>query len=313
MNIHRNGILILFLTLIVLGFTARPSLATEEFAIQTGQDCEHCHVNPSGGSELTDTGQGFALSLLEEPAKDSASSPQQKKITISYLVRLIAGYFHILFGFFWFGTILYVHLILKPAYASGGLPRGEVKLGLLSMLIMTITGIILFAYRIPSFDFLITTRFGILLLIKIALFLIMVCSALFVVLYIGPRLREKKKIPNVSENGDLTLEQLAAFDGKEDRLAYIAYQGTIYDVTNSHLWQKGSHVRRHSAGNDLTDALGQAPHGENQVLKMPRVGKLIIETTSELTTQQKVFFFMAYMNLAFVLLIVLILALWNWL
>jgi len=24
----------------------------------------------------------------------------------------------------WFGTILYVHLLLKPAYAARGLPRG---------------------------------------------------------------------------------------------------------------------------------------------------------------------------------------------
>lgn len=44
--------------------------------------------------------------------------------------RLLIGSLHTLFGVFWFGTILYVDLILKLGYASRGLPRGEVKLGL---------------------------------------------------------------------------------------------------------------------------------------------------------------------------------------
>jgi len=37
--------------------------------------------------------------------------------------RLAVGYIHFLTAIFWFGTILYVHLILKPTYAVGGLPR----------------------------------------------------------------------------------------------------------------------------------------------------------------------------------------------
>ena len=310
MSISKIYALILGIFLLVPAVSA---LATEEYAMKTGQDCEYCHVNPSGGGELTSAGEGYALSLADEAPTAGSTFPAKAQFSLSYLIRLVAGYLHILFAFFWFGTILYVHLVLKPAYASGGLPRGEVKVGLLSMLIMAVTGAILFAYRVPSAEFLVTTRFGILLLIKIMLFLIMACSALFVVLYIGPRLRKKKNVPIPSKTGNLTLEQLAHYDGKERRPAYIAYKGEIYDMTKSPLWKQGDHVRRHSAGIDLTDALGQAPHGENQVLNMPHIGKLIEDSGPGLTIQQKIFYIMAYMNLSFVLIIILILALWKWL
>jgi hypothetical protein len=40
----------------------------------------------------------------------------------------------------WFGTILYVHLLLKPAYASHGLPRGELIVGWGSIALIAVTG-----------------------------------------------------------------------------------------------------------------------------------------------------------------------------
>jgi len=304
---------VLVLVLMFLLVPAAMSLATEEYAMKTAQDCGYCHVSPSGGGELTKAGEGYALSLIDSTATGETAPVVKSQFSFSYLVRLVAGYLHILFAFFWFGTILYVHLVLKPAYASGGLPRGEVKVGLLSMLIMAVTGAILFSYRVPSAEFLVTTRFGILLLIKIGLFVIMVISALFAVLYIGPRLRRKNEQSPPDESGDLTHEQLANFDGKEGRPAYIAFKGEIYDVTRSNLWQRGSHLNRHAAGMDLTDAIGNAPHDENKVLAMPHIGKLIESPAPGLTPQQKVFYFMAYMNLGFVLIIILILTFWNWL
>ncbi len=285
--------------------------ATEEYAAATGQGCDACHVDPAGGGELTEIGEGFALSLSEPGSASETGTRQVNPVT--YLVRLVAGYLHMLFGFFWFGTILYVHLVLKPAYASGGLPRGEVKLGLLSMLIMAVTGAVLFAFRVPSVDFLFSTRFGVLLLVKIILFLIMVCSALFVVFFIGPRLRRQRNDPSPTDSGDLSPEGLARYDGKDGRPAYIAYRGIIYDVTQSGLWKDGSHLRRHQAGCDLTEVLAQAPHGEDKVMGMPPVGKLLSEEPSGMSLPQKVFYFMAYMNLGFVFLILLILTFWKWL
>ncbi len=212
----------------------------------------------------------------------------------------------------WFGTILYVHLVLKPAYASQGLPRGEVKVGLVSMAVMAITGSVLTYYKVPSLNLLLSSKFGILLLVKICIFVVMVVSALFVVLVIGPRLKKKKKLP-LSDSSDLTLEELSGFDGEDGRPAYIAFKGIIYDVSNSKLWGNGSHMKRHQAGTDLTDILSQAPHQEDKVIAMPVIGKLsTAKTTKTKALHEKVFYFMAYMNLGFVFVIAMILALWRW-
>lgn len=290
-------------------FSAGNLSATEEFAETTGRECAVCHLDPSGGGELSPAGAGYALFLASGSAPSTDSTPA----AASHWFRLLVGYLHILFGFFWFGTILYVHLILKPGYASQGLPRGEVKLGLVSILVMGVTGAILCVYRVSSIDTLLSTRFGLLLLVKISLYLIMVCSALFAVFFLGPRLRRKQVAAKVSDSGDLSRAELAQYDGKEGRPAYFSYRGVIYDATNSPRWKNGTHMGRHQAGCDLTEVLGQAPHGEDKVLAMPKVGKLRGEEAVGLTPPQKLFYTMAYMNLGFVFLIILILACWRWL
>ena len=101
------------------------SHATEEYAETTGNECEVCHIDPLGGGDLTEFGEGFFASL-----NPSAASDRTSQKTISRIIKLIVGYLHMITAFMWFGTILYVHLVLKPAYASKGLPRGEVRVGL---------------------------------------------------------------------------------------------------------------------------------------------------------------------------------------
>ena len=295
--------------IVILLLSASNLFATEEFAEVTSRKCAFCHLDSSGGGELTPAGEGYALFLGGGSASASVDKDESSD---SGLFRFIVGYLHILFGFFWFGTILYVHLILKPAYASRGLPRGEVKLGLASMVVMGVTGAILFAYRVPDTSILLTTRFGILLLIKIALYLIMVCSALFAVFVLGPRLRRKRAQDSVSLDSAMTIAQLSQFDGTEERKAYFAYQGEIYDATDSPLWKNGSHMGRHQAGCDLTEVLSQAPHGEDKISALKTVGTLTDEDKIEMSPPQKVFYTMAYMNLGFVLLIIFVLACWRW-
>jgi predicted heme/steroid binding protein len=77
---------------------------------------------------------------------------------------------------------------------------------------------------------------------------------------------------------ELTCEQLAHFDGREGRPAYIAYRGRIYDVSRSFLWMGGRHQAMHPAGEDLTDLLDSAPHGEDLLERVPLVGRLIPES-----------------------------------
>ncbi len=288
------------------------TLATEELAERTNKQCQHCHLDPAGGGELTAVGEGYLLSLQEASDKGDTRAQAKSFSSLSRVVKLIVGFIHIFTGFFWFGTILYVHLILKPAYAAQGLPRGEIRLGLISIVIMAITGIVLTLYRIPSAEFFFTTRFGLLLLIKICLFMVMAVSAFFVVFFIGPRLKKKRTTPTLTD-GKISEEELSFFDGSEGRQAYFAYQGKVYDVSNSSLWKNGTHMVRHQAGVDLTSILSQAPHDESKILDMPVVGTLVAKgRRSTGFDHKKVFFFMAYMNLINVFLIILVLALWKW-
>jgi predicted heme/steroid binding protein len=296
-----------YFALILLIFYPQILFATEEYAEKTGKECISCHVDPSGGSELTAEGEEFKIQLESENGGGSRIS---KSISV---IRFISGYLHILTAIFWFGTILYVHLVLKPAYAAGGLPKGEVRVGLVSMAIMFVTGIILTLVRVTTVEALFETRFGILLLIKMSLFLIMVIAALIAVFFIGPRLKKVIGGDKHRAGQDLTPEELAYYDGKEGRPGFIAYEGTIYDVSKSGIWYDGVHFFRHPAGADLTRFLKLAPHGEENILKMPEVGHLVGSEMKNANLKfKKLFYFFAYFNLTLVFLIILILALWRW-
>ncbi len=71
-----------------------------------------------------------------------------------------------------------------------------------------------------------------------------------------------------------TREQLLEFDGSDDKPAYVAYQGKVYDVTKGPTWVDGEHLG-HAAGVDLTEDLEDAPHGDELLEDMPVVGKFI--------------------------------------
>ncbi len=72
----------------------------------------------------------------------------------------------------------------------------------------------------------------------------------------------------------LSLEELAKFDGKDGRLAYVAFKGNVYDVTDSPWWFEGNHLGEHDAGKDLTEAMGGASHGSTVMDRMKLVGTL---------------------------------------
>jgi predicted heme/steroid binding protein len=70
-----------------------------------------------------------------------------------------------------------------------------------------------------------------------------------------------------------TAEELKQFDGKDGRPAYVAVKGKVYDVTQSSLWDSGSHFE-HLAGMDLTEIFASAPHGEEVLERVTVVGEL---------------------------------------
>ncbi|MDH3453705.1 MAG: hypothetical protein OEL80_01065 [Desulfuromonadales bacterium] len=72
----------------------------------------------------------------------------------------------------------------------------------------------------------------------------------------------------------MTLTELAKHDGQDGRRAYVAVNGTIYDVTDSPRWKNGLHPPDHQAGQDLTEELAKAPHVRTVVERFPVVGTL---------------------------------------
>jgi len=71
-----------------------------------------------------------------------------------------------------------------------------------------------------------------------------------------------------------TVDELAAFDGKDGKPAYIAHNGKVYDVSGSWMWENGEHQDEHSAGIDLTDDIDFAPHNDYVLENFPVVGTL---------------------------------------
>lgn len=294
------------LFLLVFCLTPAISHAKPEYAERTQQGCLICHINEDGGA-INNKGLEFSASGYVWPPVGGYRilGPIKKS------VRLFIGSLHIIAAFLWFGTILYVHLLLRPAYAARGLPKGEVILGMVSMWIVGISGILLTVSKIRSIDVLYSSPWGIVLSVKIIFYLIMITSALFVVFFIGPKL---KKGPGASLNLDVDVFDpltLSACDGKEGRPTYVAYKGKVYDMGGIMLWKNGIHMK-HSSGNDLTAFISKAPHGEEKLETLKIVGTYDAGRKPPKTFAQKAFYFIAYMNLVIVFCVLLTIAYWRW-
>ena len=79
----------------------------------------------------------------------------------------------------------------------------------------------------------------------------------------------------MAEMKKFTREELATYNGQDGRPAYIVHQGRVIDVTGSKMWRDGMHMRRHAAGQDLTDQIPAAPHGLDVLERFPQVGILV--------------------------------------
>jgi predicted heme/steroid binding protein len=55
----------------------------------------------------------------------------------------------------------------------------------------------------------------------------------------------------------------------------VAYEGTVYDVSGSFVWQKGRHQILHGAGLEYRGELEGTPHGVDLFARLPVVGVLV--------------------------------------
>ncbi|HHY20782.1 MAG TPA: cytochrome b5 [Bacilli bacterium] len=72
-----------------------------------------------------------------------------------------------------------------------------------------------------------------------------------------------------------TIEQLATFDGKNGRPAYVAVNGIVYDVTNNRAWAAATHFGL-TSGKDYTGEFASCHAGQQSILAtLPVVGRLV--------------------------------------
>jgi hypothetical protein len=243
-DLKEKCVIVFALALVTIVLFPCLSEATPEYAVRSEQGCRICHVEGLGG-KLTETGLEFAASGYVWP-------PLGGYRVLGFIrkpFRFVIGLTHIVAAFLWFGTILYVHMILKPAYAERGLPKGEVRLGMVSMFLVGLTGILLTISKIKSIDVLYSSPWGVVLSIKIIIFLVMVSSAAVIVLFVGPKLKERPASADKPADGIYDPLTLSSFNGTEGRNSFVAYKEKVYDVSNLKLWKNGKHMK-HSAGKE---------------------------------------------------------------
>ena len=80
---------------------------------------------------------------------------------------------------------------------------------------------------------------------------------------------------NSKINGrNFTTEQLANFDGKNGKPAYVAVNGTVYDVTNNRAWAAATHFGL-VAGKEYSQEFASCHAGQQSILTtLPAVGRL---------------------------------------
>ncbi len=288
--------------------------ANLEYANQTGKDCLFCHRSADGGPELTRSGEAYRKGGYRFPIPDESlgEAPWYRQ-----LLSIVIGYLHLAAGVVWFGTIFYVHIIIRPERLTQGLPRSELILGWVCIFVTGLSGAILTLMRINNVEQLVTTRFGIILSIKIILFSLMVAVAVVTTFFIRGKLMERKR----QQKGDhdhprnLSHTELLSFDGTGSSPAYIGVDKEVYDVSESPTWRGGRHMAQHFAGRDLSEALLSAPHGREVLLKFKKVGRVWerpIEAHLPVTPVRKTFLILAKSALVISFLILFCVALWRW-
>jgi predicted heme/steroid binding protein/uncharacterized membrane protein len=73
---------------------------------------------------------------------------------------------------------------------------------------------------------------------------------------------------------EIDSQELKRMDGKDRNPVCIAFQGKVYDVSQSDLWKTGTHMARHASGQDLSGEMEVAPHGADVLDKFSQVGIL---------------------------------------
>jgi predicted heme/steroid binding protein len=180
-------------------------------------------------------------------------------------------------------------------------------------IVVLFTGPLMVIFRMKMLPGLFTTRFGILLLVKIAAALVLLLSTASLLWYGTVVLaRRYKRMARAMDKGpelELSSDDLMLFTGRGKRKALVAVDGRIYDVTGRNLWRRGIHPGGHHAGYDLSGDFAKAPHGKEVFERVAPVGR-VLETESSKGKWPLSWAVMS--GLAASGIILLVVALWRW-
>lgn len=79
--------------------------------------------------------------------------------------------------------------------------------------------------------------------------------------------------PKQNSTRVFTTTDLAKYNGKDGNLAYVAVNGTVYDVTNSAAWAAATHFGL-TAGKDLTNEFASCHTGQPVLSRLKVVGMM---------------------------------------
>ena len=269
-------ILSVTLSLLVPGnASARP-----EFAQLTGNPCSACHLSPQGGGPLKPEGENFKKRLKD---LDIPIDPNLRISTGQRLLYVGLYLLHIPFGVAWIGLFLYT---FGPALRRRSLvipPRPYIRQIIYGAIVVLGTGPLMLFLKMKMSPDLFTTRFGLLLLVKICAVLTLLTATVALLWHTTVFLSRRYKALAKSMDGgsviELTPDDLLLFSGQEKRKALVAIDGKIFDVSGRNLWRKGIHPGGHHAGHDLTRAFTGAPHGKEVFQRVTPVGRMIAPDT----------------------------------
>jgi len=302
---------------LALAFTVTLSLlvpgnasARPEFAQFTGNPCSACHISPQGAGPLKPEGELFKKKLKD---LDIPINPNLRISTGQRLLHLALYFLHIPFGVAWVGLFLYTFGPALPRRRLVIPPKPYMRQIIYGAMVVLVTGPLMLVSRVKMVPGLFTTRFGLLLLVKIVAALALLIATMALLWHTKVILtRRYKRLARSLDSGvelELTPEDLLLFSGKEKRKALVAVDGRIYDITGRNLWRKGIHPGGHHAGHDLTNAFKGAPHGKEVFERVVPVGRVAAPGTS---TRKGPMSWAIALGIAASGIILMVVALWRW-
>ncbi|MDF1537236.1 MAG: hypothetical protein P1S46_12230 [bacterium] len=302
----RNLLTVLLLLTVASAFPVSSAQARPEFAQLTGQPCSHCHISPLGGGPRNENGEAFRKSLSELDPKLRLSTGQN-------LLYILLWFVHIPFGVGWVGLFFLAFLPAgrKPVLV---IPPGQhIRQMIYCMAVVAVAGPTIVYFKTKMTPGLFGSRFGLLLMVKIAAVLGLFAATIVLIRHTTVLLsRRYRELSGKLENGqemELDPEELALFDGSEKRKALVGIDGRVFEVSGRNLWRKGIHPGGHRAGIDLSDAFGQAPHGKEVFERVLPVGRLVTRGSEKKRPSSR---WAVLLGMAASSIIVLVVVLWRW-